>query len=124
MAAEGRPARRKRSGPAPRGRGARPKASVSSNAATSKPPATASLDGRRLGRFFGLLGSVHDDEALAAVRAADAFVQRLGLTWADMLTRSYAPPPRIDDTIRLCLDWAAGLTAWEQHFVRSLANQR
>ena len=39
----------------------------------------------RIAKLLGMLGSAHDGEVVAAARAPEAELKRLGLTWAEVL---------------------------------------
>jgi hypothetical protein len=52
----------------------------------------------RLARVLGMIGSAHDNEALAAARMADRLVRGEGLTWFDVLATT---EPCID----VLMDW-------------------
>lgn len=50
-------------------------------------------DTQKLAKLLGMLGSVHDGEALSAARKAHQLVSRNGATWSDVII---APGPERD----------------------------
>ena len=47
------------------------------------------LDRDRIARVLGMLGSAHDGEVIAAARQAERLRAAAGLTWADIVIRTY-----------------------------------
>jgi hypothetical protein len=86
----------------------------------------AVLDRRKLVGVLGLLGSEHDGEIAAAGRAANAMLQKVGISWADVIAPDgpEAAPINLDGLIRFCFDWGNALTVWERDFLRSVERQR
>src|SRR5512134_3797382 len=87
----------------------------------------------RLIKLLGMLGSVHDGEALTAARLADRLVRhRLKRTWGEVVqpppTGASGPePPRVwhepvtwQDAARRAAQWPECLTEWEQGFLVSV----
>lgn len=57
----------------------------------------AEPDRKRLAQLLGMVGSTQDGEALNAARLAHRMVQRLNLSWADVLD----PPPPVSTAVDL-----------------------
>src|SRR5512135_1305838 len=87
----------------------------------------------RLSKLLGMLGSVHDGEALTAARLADRLVRdQLRLSWGEVLlpqgrAASGADPPRRwrepvtwQEAARLAAQWPEALTPWERGFLVSV----
>jgi hypothetical protein len=87
------------------------------------------LDRDKLAAILGMLGSNHDGEIVAAARQAERLRRDAILTWHDILAPAPAPPElrrepvieSVDDAIDLCRSRAQFLTAWELHFIDTLA---
>src|SRR5512143_2409017 len=84
-------------------------------------------------KLLGMLGSVHDGEALTAARLADRLVRhRLKRTWGEVVQppptgASEPKPPRVwhepvtwQEAARRAAQWPECLTAWEQDFLASV----
>ena len=91
---------------------------------------TALVDLRRLARVYGLLGSDHDGEALAAAWQAEKIRKKIGLTWDELLVppiRQRAADPAPDDltdwrwACHFCLERSRSLTRWKLDFVATVA---
>jgi hypothetical protein len=90
----------------------------------------------RLARLLGMVGSVHDGEALAAARLADKLVRRCGLTWADVFAPpepALAPssgnlligwPAQWRSAVRMCGRYETSLGDRERSFLQSLATYK
>jgi hypothetical protein len=84
-------------------------------------------------KLLGLSGSVHDAEALAAIRKAGELVREAGMTWADIVTSTPVtqPPPIIWreptgwlDAVGLCLVLPdAPLSPWDRRFLISISQR-
>src|SRR5512135_3533277 len=87
----------------------------------------------RLSKLLGMLGSVHEGEALTAARLANRLVRdQLRLTWSEVILpqvrgASGLDPPRLwrepvtwQEAARLAAQWPEGLTAWERDFLVSV----
>ena len=78
----------------------------------------------RLANILARLDSPFDGEKLAAATLASREVQRLGLTWCDLIAGGDAPPRPAGtgnwrQEVQECLA-GAGLTGWETTFLTSL----
>ncbi len=101
------------------------------------------IDLRRLAQFLGMMGSVHDGEALNAARMAHRLVSEAKLTWPEVFTlpppaaskptggpppgsQSWhrpPPPPPFDAwlvDVVACLEHRERLTEWEIDFLEGL----
>ncbi|MFH5923224.1 hypothetical protein [Roseomonas xinghualingensis] len=58
-----------------------------------------SRDAAKLERVLGLLGSEHDGERASAALAAHRLVQRLGVSWHDLLMAKPAPVPPLREAL-------------------------
>jgi hypothetical protein len=82
-------------------------------------------DRRKLISFLGMLGSDHDGERLAAVRAAQKLLSEKRLTWSDILAPAAALPDSAqkpewrEHLLMLERSWGL-LTEWERNFVSSM----
>src|SRR5512135_1224870 len=87
----------------------------------------------RLSKLLGMLGSVHDGEALTAARLADRLVRdQLRLSWGEVLLpqvqgasgpdppRRWREPVTWQEAARLAGQWPEALTAWERGFLVSV----
>ena len=87
----------------------------------------------RLAKILGMLGSVHDGEALTAGRRADAMVRAASLSWIDVLISTPTPVVVVEDAAEVsdgemltaCLEAEerAIFNPREAEFVRSIASQ-
>ena len=80
----------------------------------------------RLAKLLGLIGSIHDAEALAAARKANEFVHLNGLTWPDVIRVETSRRREVDPhrdwrlELDLCVEHIESLNGRDQDFIRSL----
>ncbi len=83
----------------------------------------------RLSRLLGMTGSNHDGEALNAIRAANAMLQKHRLTWPEVLLPSEPPEAACNDygvtdhrreAEAILAAHRASLTAWEVDFLAGI----
>lgn len=91
--------------------------------------ALSAVDGARLSKMAGLLGSAHPGERDAAALAVTRFLKDRDLTWQQVL----APPaiekklPEIGtwrQTVARCLAHQGSLRSWERQFLADLPGFR
>jgi hypothetical protein len=100
------------------------------------PRATPQMVRDRLARLMGMVGSMHDGEALNAARLADKLVRSCGLTWAEVFAPpelAVAPsggnlligwPAQWRSALRMCGQCGASLGGRERSFLQSLATYK
>lgn len=102
-------------------------------------------DRRKLVGLLGQLGHDNDNVALNAGRKAHELLTRMGVSWGEMLAPPALPPPRTDlsnpidraafasipdptarpgDAARYMLSSTVAWSAWEEGFLRSMAERR
>jgi hypothetical protein len=86
----------------------------------------------RLTQLLGMLGSDHDGEVVNAGRLATRLVRSAGLTWNDVVARSFessappppeAPPADWREKVAACLALRDRLTPKEVDFLTNLAQR-
>jgi hypothetical protein len=82
----------------------------------------------KLAAVLGMMGSVHDGEALAAARTAERMRRDAGLSWQELLNANQrvdnqAPTAPVSwrQTVAECLNRRGSLRTWEAGFLESLS---
>ena len=79
------------------------------------------LDGDKLAKILGMLGSNHDGERAVAAALADKMVRELGLTWSHVIAGRLTP---FAADIAFALDHAEALSKWDREFLHSIKRRR
>jgi hypothetical protein len=78
-------------------------------------------DANYLAKLLGMLGSDHAGEVANAGRKANAFIRRLGLTWADVI---YCPPDSWQQAAAACRKYESLLNERERDFLANISRLR